>query len=61
MSDISDVQMTLSDMRSICWWLVWKKIMLRSDCLHSRLLENCLYAHTAFVTYFFLTSRDFWN
>jgi len=58
---ISDVQMTMWDMCSTCWWLVWRKIMLRSDCRHSRLLENCLYARTAFVTCFFLTFSDSWN
>jgi len=35
--------------------------MPKFDCQRSRLQENCLYAHTAFVIYFFPTFSDFWN
>jgi len=48
-------------MHSICWWHDWRKIMLRSDCLHSRLLGNCLYDRTAFAIYYFPTLSNFWN
>lgn len=45
----------------ICWWLGWRSCMQRSDCPRSRLPENCLYAHTAFVICFFPTFNNFWN